>query len=53
MAHTFSREEAWNLLKQYNQEPFHLKHALTVEVVMLYYAEKLVYADAVDFWGIV
>ena len=53
MAHTFSREEAWNLLKQYNQEPFHLKHALTVEGVMRYYAEKLGYADAVDFWGIV
>ncbi len=53
MAHTFSREEAWNLLKQYNQEPFHLKHALTVEGVMRYYAEKLGYADAIDFWGIV
>lgn len=53
MAHTFSREEAWNLLKQYNQEPFHSKHALTVEGVMRYYAEKLGYADAVDFWGIV
>lgn len=53
MAHSFSREEAWNLLKQYNQEPFHLKHALTVEGVMRYYAEKLGYADAVDFWGIV
>ena len=53
MAHTFSREEAWNLLKQYNQEPFHLKHALTVEGVMRYFAEKLGYADAVDFWGIV
>lgn len=53
MAHTFSREEAWNLLKQYNQEPFHLKHALTVEGVMRYFAEKLDYADAVDFWGIV
>lgn len=53
MAHSFSREEAWNLLKQYNQEPFHLKHALTVEGVMRYFAEKLGYADAVDFWGIV
>ena len=25
-----SRDEAWNLLREYNQESFHLRHALTV-----------------------
>src|SRR5690554_952908 len=29
-----SRDEALNLLKQYNQETFHIRHALTVEAVM-------------------
>lgn len=26
-----SREEAFALLKKYNQDPFHIQHALTVE----------------------
>lgn len=30
----FSREAAWQLLNEYNKEPFHLKHAVTVEGVM-------------------
>lgn len=47
-----NREEAWELLTQYNKEPFHLLHALTVEGVMRYYAEKLQHADEVEFWGI-
>lgn len=45
-----SREAAWELLRKYNKDTFHLRHALTVEGVMLYYAEKLGY-DA-DFWGV-
>ncbi len=48
-----TRDEAWALLNEYNKEEFHLKHALTVEGVMRYFAEKLGYADEVDFWGIV
>lgn len=28
-----SREEAFALLKKYNQDPFHIQHALTVEAV--------------------
>ena len=48
-----NREEAWNLLTEYNQEEFHLKHAQTVEQTMRYFAEKLGYADEKDFWGIV
>ncbi len=48
-----TREQAWDLLQKYNQEPFHLQHAKTVEGVMRYFADKLGYADEVDFWGIV
>ncbi|MGN0478410.1 MAG: hydrolase [Hominenteromicrobium sp.] len=48
-----TRDAAWALLTEYNQEPFHLKHAETVEGVMRYFAEKLGYGDEVDFWGIV
>ncbi len=47
-----NRKEAWELLTQYNKEPFHLLHALTVEGVMRYYAEKLQHAEEVEFWGI-
>ena len=42
---TINREEAWQLLKQYNKEAFHLRHALTVEGIMKYFAKELGYAD--------
>ena len=48
-----TREEAWNLLKEYNKEPFHLRHALTVEGIMRYFAKELGYADEMEYWGIV
>ncbi len=48
-----TRQEAWELLTSYNKDHFHLKHAVTVEGVMRYFAEKLGYADDVEFWGIV
>jgi predicted hydrolase (HD superfamily) len=48
-----SREEAFELLKEYNKDNFHIKHALTVEGVMKYFAEKLGYEDEKEFWGIV
>ncbi len=48
-----SREEAFKLLKEYNKNSFHIKHALTVEGVMKYFAEKLGYSEEKDFWGIV
>ena len=38
-----SREEAFALLKKYNQDPFHIQHALTVEAVMKWYANELGY----------
>ena len=33
-----TREQALALLRQYNEEPFHLRHALTVEAVMNWFA---------------
>ena len=48
-----SREKAVELLKKYNQDPFHLRHAYTVEGVMRWYAEQLGYGEDVDFWGLV
>lgn len=47
-----SRADALNLLKKYNQEPFHLLHALTVEAVMRHLAVQLGYADEADFWAL-
>ncbi|MBQ9768543.1 MAG: hydrolase [Lachnospiraceae bacterium] len=48
-----TREEAFLLLKEYNAEPFHIKHALTVEGAMRYFAKELGYAEEEEFWGIV
>ena len=48
----FSREEAIGLLKQYNQEPFHILHGLTVGGVMCWYAGELGYGEDADFWEI-
>ncbi|MDO4270503.1 MAG: hydrolase [Eubacteriales bacterium] len=45
------RQKAWELLRQYNKEPFHLRHALTVEAVMRYFAERR--GEDADFWGTV
>jgi predicted hydrolase (HD superfamily) len=47
------RTQARELLTQYNKESFHLKHALIVEGVMKYFAEKLGYENETTFWGIV
>jgi predicted hydrolase (HD superfamily) len=51
MEHT--REDAWKLLKEFNQEPFHRQHALTVEGCMRYFAKTLGYEKEEDFWGLV
>ena len=44
-----TRDEAWSLLTEYNQEPFHLQHAKTVEGVMRWYANELGYGGEADF----
>ena len=48
-----SRTDALNLLREYNKEPFHIYHGLTVEGVMKWFAEQLGHADDAEFWGIV
>ena len=45
-----TREEAMALLKKYNQEPFHIQHALTVEGVMRWYAAQN--QEDEEFWGL-
>ena len=47
------RETALGLLKKYNSEEFHLKHAFTVEGTLRYFAEKLGYEDEADYWAAV
>ena len=45
-----TREDAMALLKKYNQEPFHIQHALTVEGVMRWFAKEN--QEDEEFWGI-
>ena len=45
-----TREEALELVKKYNQEPFHIQHALTVEGVMRWFAREN--QEDEDFWGL-
>ena len=46
------REQALSLLKEYNKEPFHIQHALTVEGVMRWFAREWGFADEEEYWGI-
>ncbi|MBR3613852.1 MAG: HDIG domain-containing protein [Clostridia bacterium] len=46
-----NREEAIKLLKKYNTEEFHIRHALTVEQVMKYFAKEN--NENEEFWGLV
>ncbi len=48
-----NREQAWSLLREHNKEEFHLRHGLTVESVMKWFAIELGYGDQSDFWAIV
>jgi len=34
---TITRNEAISLLKKYNEDPFHIQHAYTVEAVMKWF----------------
>lgn len=52
MESKINREQALALLKEYNKEPFHILHALTVEAVMRYFAKKLGYAEEEEYWGL-
>ena len=46
-----TRDKAWELLTCYNKEAFHLRHALTVEAVMGWFAQQLGYGDEKAFWS--
>ena len=48
---SLTRDEAWNLFRQYNKDPFHIQHALTVEGIMKWYARELGFGEEADFWG--
>ena len=47
------RDAAWRLLTKYNQDPYHLRHALTMEAVMRHFAAANGFAAEADFWGLV
>jgi predicted hydrolase (HD superfamily) len=48
-----SRAQAWELFKQYNGDPFHIRHALTVEGVMRWFARDQGFGEDEEFWAIV
>ena len=50
---SLNRDQAWAMLKQYNKEPFHLRHGITVEQVMGWYAQELGYGQEEEFWSLV
>lgn len=47
------RQHAIETLEKYNTVPFHIRHALTVEGVMRWFANELGYGDEADFWATV
>ena len=46
-----NRDEAFEILKKYNKEEFHIRHALTVEGVMRYFAREN--NEDEEYWGII
>lgn len=48
-----TRNQAFELLKQYNQDPFHIRHAITVEAVMKWFAVDLGFDEDAEYWGMV
>ena len=46
-----TRQQALVLLREFNTEPFHLRHAYTVEAVMRWFAQDQGYGDEADFWA--
>jgi len=50
-AHTPTREQAFELLKEFNQTDSLIKHALTVEAVMRHFARKR--GEDEEKWGII
>jgi len=48
-----TRDEALALLRKYNQDPFHLRHALTVEGVMRWFAADCGDQENADRWALI
>ncbi len=48
-----NKEQALELLKKYNSDPFHIKHGLIVSGVMEYFANELGFGDEAEFWSVV
>ena len=46
-----TREDAFELLKKYNKDDFHIHHGVTLECVMGYMAKKHGYTEDTDFWS--
>ncbi len=47
---TVTPEKAFEIIKKYNTESFHLRHAVTVSKVMRYMAETLGYGEDAEYW---
>lgn len=47
-----TRDQAFEALRKYNTEHFHILHALTVEGVMEWFAAEEGFEEEVSFWGI-
>ena len=52
MKSEINREAALALLKEYNKEPFHILHALTVEAAMRWFAKNLGYSEDEEYWAL-
>ena len=48
-----TRQDALDLLRRHNKEPFHILHGLTVEGVMKWFAENEGYGDEAEYWSVV
>lgn len=53
MTSNITDSEALQLLKQYNKEPFHIQHALTLQGVMKWFATDMGFGDDAQYWSIV
>ena len=48
----FNHDSALELLREYNKEPFHILHGLTVGSCMKWFAKELGYGEDQDFWEV-
>ena len=53
MKSNISYDEAFELQKKYNKEPFHIQHGLTVSGVMRWFAQEEGFGDDAEYWAIV